>query len=68
MSGRTGLLITLWQLYHHIDNIGIGIVTRLCWFVRGRIKEKISTIYAIKDQVYCIEYTVQWLVNTVQLF
>ena len=39
-----------------------------CWFVRGRIKEKISTIYAIKYQVYCMENTVQWSANTVQLF
>ena len=41
-----------------------------CWFVRGRIKEKISTIilYAIKYQVYCMEDTVQWSANTVQLF
>ena len=39
-----------------------------CWFVRGRIKENISTIYAIKYQVYCMEYTVQWLVKAVQLF
>ena len=40
----------------------------ICWFVRGRIKEKISTIYAIKYQVYCMENTVQWTANTVQLF
>ena len=40
----------------------------LCWFVRGRIKEKISTIYAIKYQVYCMENTVQWSANTAQLF
>ena len=39
-----------------------------CWFVCGRIKEKISTIYAIKYQVYCMENTVQWSANTVQLF
>ena len=39
-----------------------------CWFVRGRIQEKISTIYAIKYQVYCMENTVQWSANTVQLF
>ena len=35
--------------------------------MRGRIKEKISTIYAIKYQVYCMENTVQWSANTVQL-
>ena len=40
----------------------------ICWFVRGRIKEKISTIYAIKYEVYCMENTVQWSANTVQLF
>ena len=45
-----------------------GAVHRHCWFVRGRIKEKISTIYAIKYQVYCMENTVQWSANTVQLF
>ena len=39
-----------------------------CWFVRGRIKEKISTIYAIKYQVYCMENIVQWSANTAQLF
>ena len=39
-----------------------------CWFVRGRIKEKIGTIYAIKNQVYCMENTAQWSANTVQLF
>ena len=38
-----------------------------CWLVRGRIKEKISTIYAI-EYVYCMENTVQWVVTTVQLF
>ena len=63
--------VCIWNLYtikgiskfypHGINNI--------CWFVwRGRIKEKISTICGIKDQVYCMENTVQWLVNTVQLF
>ena len=36
-----------------------------CWFVRGRIKEKISAIYAIKYQVYCMENIVQWSANTV---
>ena len=40
----------------------------ICWFVRGRIKEKIGTIYAIKYQVYCMENTAQWSANTVQLF
>ena len=39
-----------------------------CWFVRGRIKEKIGTIYVIKYQVYCMENTAQWSVNTIQLF
>ena len=32
-----------------------------CWFVRGRIKDKIDTIYAIKHQVYCINYSLQLL-------
>ena len=40
----------------------------VCWFVHGRIKEKISTIYTIKYHVYCMENTVQWSANTVQLF
>ena len=40
-------------------------ITNICWFVRGRIKEKISAIYAIKYQVYCMENTVQWSANTV---
>ena len=31
-------------------------------------QEKISTIYAIKDQVYCMENTVQWLINTYSYF
>ena len=39
-----------------------------CWFVRGRIKEKIDTIYAIKHQVYCIANIAQWSANTVLLF
>ena len=39
-----------------------------CWFVRGRIKGKNGTIYAIKHQVYCIANTAQWLANTVLLF
>ena len=39
-----------------------------CWFMRGRIKEKIDTIYAIKHQVYCIANTAEWLANTVLLF
>ena len=34
-----------------IDSIYVCI----CWFVCGRIKEKVSTIYAIKYQVYCME-------------
>ena len=46
----------------------LSIYLSICWFVRGRIKEKISTIYAIKYQVYCMENTVQWSANTVQLF
>ena len=45
-----------------------GALTSICWFVHGRIKEKISTIYAIEYQVYCMENTVQWSANTVQLF
>ena len=49
-------------LYDYYYNIII------CWFARGRIKEKISTIYAIKYQVYSMENTVQWSANTVQLF
>ena len=39
-----------------------------CWFVCGRIKVKISTLYAIKCQACYIANTVQWLKNTVQLF
>ena len=38
-----------------------------CWFVYGRIKEKIGFRYAIKYQVFHTENTAQWLVNTVQL-
>ena len=36
-------------------------------FVRGRIKEKIGSI-AIFHRIYYMENTVQWLVNTAQLF
>ena len=43
----------------------IHVNNSLRWFVRGRIKEKISAIYAIKYQVYCMENTVQWSANTV---
>ena len=35
--------------------------------LRGRIKDKNSTLYAIKCQVRCIENTARWLTNTVQL-
>ena len=43
------------------------LIINICWFVHGRIKEKITTIYAIKYQVYCMENTVQWgLVQTVE--
>ena len=38
-----------------------------CWLVRGRIKEKIGFVYSIKYQVYCMENTVQWSANTVQI-
>ena len=48
----------------HIRQIPSAHVTYItCCFVRERIKEKISTIYAIENQVYCMESTVQWLVN-----
>ena len=34
----------------------------------GGSKKKSVTIYAIKYQVYCMENTVQWSANTVELF
>ena len=43
-------------------------VIKSCWFVRGRIKAKSSTLYAIKCQACCIANIVQLLKNTVQLF
>ena len=43
-------------------------VLAISWFVRGRIKEKIDIIYAIKHQVYCIANTAQWSANTVLLY
>ena len=35
--------------------------------LRGRIKNKNSTLSAIKFQVCCIRNTARWLANTVQL-
>ena len=43
------------------------VITLICWCMRGRIKEKIDTIYAIKHQVYSIANTAQWSANTVLL-
>ena len=49
---------------HYVGFWQIGSHMSIRWFIRGRIKEKNSTIHAIKDQVHCVENTVQWLVNT----
>ena len=35
--------------------------------LRGRIKDRNSTLSAIKFQVCCIKNTARWLANTVQL-
>ena len=41
----------------------------ICWFVCGRIKEKIDTIAICHktSSVYCIANTAQWSTNTVLL-
>ena len=43
-------------------------VNYYCLFVRGRIKEKIGTLYAINCLVCYMENTAHWSANTVQLF
>ena len=53
-------------LYHYTIKISIHDIICYCT-LRGRIKDKNSTLYAIKCQVCCIENTAWWLKNTVQL-
>ena len=40
----------------------------ICWLVHGRIKAKISVLYAIKCQACCIANTVQWLTKQYSYF
>ena len=54
------------SLPHKYLLVGICIQIKLfCWFVCGRIKEKIGTLYAIKCLVCCMENTAHWSANTV---
>ena len=61
------MCVMLIALHKGSNDSNMQAINTTCWFVHGRIKEKIDTIYVIKYQVYCIGNTVQWSANTVQL-
>ena len=61
--------------WHYRASIPGKIVTDAYCLLRGRIKEKSSTVFTIKclvccfrNKVCCILNTALWLANTVQLF